>query len=98
MLISFRRRQLERCALNETDAIRKWGPDVGSRYPDRIAELLAVPSWEELEALHTLGLHPLTGDRQGQYAIKITGQWRIILERGDAPDEVTVLSVEDYHR
>ena len=98
MLVEFRRRQLERCALNRAAAIKKWGPDVGSRYPDCIAELLAAPSWEALEALHVLGLHPLAGDRQGQYAIRITGQWRIIIERGDGPDELIVLNVEDYHR
>ena len=98
MLVKFRRRQLERCALNRSDAIKKWGPDVGPRYPDRIAELLAAPSWEELEAVQALGLHPLAGDRQGQYAIRITGRWRIIFERGDASDEVIVLNVEDYHR
>ena len=98
MHVAFRTRQLERCALNRTEAIKKWGRDVGSRYPNRIAELLAAPSWEALEALHSLGLHPLAGDRQGQHAIRITGKWRIILDRGGAEDEIIILNVEDYHR
>ena len=98
MLVMFRTRQLERCALNRTEAIKKWGRDVGSRYPDRIAQLLAAPSWEALEALQSLGLHPLAGDRQGQHAIRITGKWRIILERGDAPEQIIILNVEGYHR
>ena len=98
MRLRFRRKRLERCAFEGSAAKQAWGPDVGRRYPERIAELLAASSWEALEALRSLNLHALKGDRQGQYAINLTGRWRIIIARGEADDELIVLNVEDYHR
>jgi len=40
-------------------------------------------------------LHALTGDRQGQYAVKVSGNWRVIFkfESGDA----YVVDYVDYH-
>jgi len=41
------------------------------------------------------GLHKLTGDKKGQYSIKVSGNWRIFFEfiRGDA----YVVDYDDYH-
>ena len=41
-------------------------------------------------------LHPLTGDRDGQYAMRLTGQMRLILTI-DGDRHVTVEEVVDYH-
>lgn len=40
-------------------------------------------------------LHPLTGDRDGRWAISVSGNWRITFEfvNGDA----YILDYEDYH-
>ncbi len=40
-------------------------------------------------------LHKLTGDKKGQYAVKISGNWRIFFEflNGDA----YVVDYNDYH-
>lgn len=41
------------------------------------------------------GLHALVGDREGQYAVRVTGNWRIVFEfvEGDA----FVVDYLDYH-
>jgi toxin HigB-1 len=50
---------------------------------------------EDAYALRHLDLHPLTGDRRGQFAIRLTGQVRVVMSiQGD---EVTVEEVIDYH-
>ena len=42
------------------------------------------------------GYTPLKGDRAGQYAMTLTGNYRLVVEViGD--DSVRVLNVEDYH-
>lgn len=40
-------------------------------------------------------LHALSGDRKGQYSVKISGNWRVIFEfvNGDA----YVVDYDDYH-
>lgn len=40
-------------------------------------------------------LHPLKGDRQGEYAITVTGNWRITFEVEGST--VTAVNFEDYH-
>ena len=46
-------------------------------------------------ALPGLGFHPLKGDRKGEYAITVTGNYRMTFrfEKGDVLD----LNLEDYH-
>ena len=40
-------------------------------------------------------LHALSGDRRGQYSVKVSGNWRIIFEfvNGDA----YIVDYDDYH-
>lgn len=41
------------------------------------------------------GLHPLKGDRAGQWAVKVSGNWRITFEFRDG--NAYLLEYEDYH-
>ena len=41
-------------------------------------------------------LHPLKGKRKGQWAIKVTGNWRIVFEL--KAEAFHILDFEDYHR
>ncbi|WP_331251374.1 MULTISPECIES: type II toxin-antitoxin system RelE/ParE family toxin [Photorhabdus] len=40
-------------------------------------------------------LHPLTGDRRGQWAITVSGNWRITFEFIDG--DAYIVNYEDYH-
>jgi proteic killer suppression protein len=40
-------------------------------------------------------LHKLTGDKKGQYAIKVSGHWRVFFEFFDG--DVYVVDYDDYH-
>jgi proteic killer suppression protein len=44
---------------------------------------------------HGFDLHKLKGDRQNEWAISVSGNWRITfrLEKGDVID----INLEDYH-
>lgn len=50
----------------------------------------------DLYRLRALDFHPLSGDRAGQHALRLTGQMRLILI---VEDETTVIveEVVDYH-
>ena len=45
----------------------------------RIAIIHNVSEFRKLFDIASLRLHPLTADRQGQYALTLTGRWRLIL-------------------
>ncbi|MBF0306010.1 MAG: type II toxin-antitoxin system RelE/ParE family toxin [Alphaproteobacteria bacterium] len=55
----------------------------------------AAISLQAISPLRSMGLHPLKGDRQGQWAITINGPWRICFrfENGSAHD----VEIVDYH-
>jgi len=95
--IRFRTRELRRCFEQEDRAQRRWGPIVGKRYVQRLTQIKSQATWESLYEFRMLGLHPLRGDRAGQFAIRLTGAMRLIVERGATETQVIIMDVEDYH-
>ena len=97
MRLIFRNRRLERAYRDPGRAARLWGADVGLRYVERVSRIQTRPTWQDLFRLRQLDLHPLHGDRRGQFAARLTGRWRLILQPGEREGEVLILDVEDYH-
>ena len=96
MYLAFGNGRLESASLKVADAVRFFGPIIGRRYIQRMAILRATESFDQLYGLRALRLHQLRGDRAGQYAISLNGNFRMILERID-DDGIRILGVEDYH-
>lgn len=63
---------------------------------DLLATLDAAISLQDLSPLRSVGLHKLTGDRSGQWAMTVNGPWRVCFKfkDGDAYD----VEITDYHR
>ena len=61
-----------------------------------LTALDAAGSLKDLSPLKSVGLHKLSGDRSGQWAMTVNGPWRICFkfEDGDAYD----VEITDYHR
>ena len=61
-----------------------------------LAVLDAATSLTDLSSLKSVGLHKLSGDRTGQWAMTINGPWRICFrfKNGNAYD----VEIADYHR
>lgn len=55
-------------------------------FADSLAQVATLPGWK---------LHPLKGGRKGEYAIAVTGNWRITFTV--LGNKVTNLNFEDYH-
>jgi proteic killer suppression protein len=71
---------------------------IGANLRKRVSEVLSVlDAAESIEEADIPGfrLHPLSGDRQGYWSVKVTGNWRITFrfEDGHAFD----LDLLDYH-
>ncbi len=61
----------------------------------RLNVLNAARSLDDISPLRSIGLHKLTGDRKGQWAMTINGPWRLCFrfENADAYD----VEIVDYH-
>ena len=74
------------------DGVRSWG----QRYVQRINEIKDLDRVEQLHLIRSLDFRPLTGERAGQHAIRLTGQMRLILTVDDERT-VSIVEVVDYH-
>jgi toxin HigB-1 len=61
----------------------------------RLRVLDAADTLEALKMLPSNRFKALTGDRKGQFSIRINDQWRICFEWGDAGPEL--VEIVDYH-
>lgn len=61
-----------------------------------LAMLDAATSLKDLSLLKSIGLHKLTANRKGQWAMTINGPWRIcfVFRKGDAYH----VEIVDYHK
>ena len=67
----------------------------GAQATRRLAYLDNAENLGDLSALHSNRLESLSGDRAGQYSIRINRQWRICFRwREDGPCDVEIV---DYH-
>jgi toxin HigB-1 len=73
-----------------------FGVPISRKYIQRLAILRATDSFIQLFGLQALRLHPLKGNRAGQYSMALTGNYRLIIEK-IKEDQVRIVDVEDYH-
>ncbi len=98
MIVVFRTRQLERCYREYRKAVKAYGEDVAKRYVLRINTIKQVKDIDELMRLPVLRCHPLKGDRTGQYAVNITGFYRLIFSlEGDALEIAQIEEVSKHY-
>jgi proteic killer suppression protein len=92
MIGSFRHKGLKE--FFETGRKRGISPELSARIARRLDALEAAQELRDIDA-HGFNLHPLKGDRQGEWAISVSGNWRITFrfEKGEAIE----INLEDYH-
>jgi proteic killer suppression protein len=92
MIRSFQDRDTER--LFQGHMVRRWR--AFSRQAEKRLRILdAADTLQALAMLPSNRLERLSGDRQGQYSIRINDQWRVCFEwREDGPHNVEIV---DYH-
>ncbi len=79
MEIRFRTKKLEKQYLSHKEAQKAYGQQVAKKYIMRINIIKAAKCFDDLYAIPTLKFHPLVGKRKGEYAITLTGFYRLII-------------------
>ena len=92
MIRSFRHKGLKQ--FFETESRRGIQPRLAARIGRRLDVLDAAQDIRDIDA-HGFNLHRLKGDRQDEWAISVSGNWRITFRfaNGDVDD----VNLEDYH-
>ncbi len=108
MELRFKNKGVREICEKRAVAVKKLG-DVGARkLRTRLADIEAAEKVTDLQAGHP---HPLKGDRLGQFALDLSGGWRLVFAPANEPiprnpdasidwSHVTIVSVEyigDYH-
>ncbi len=96
MEIEFSSNRLNNASISLVEAGRLFGVPIGRKYIQRLAVLRATDKFSQLYGHQSLRLHPLKGNRAGQFTITLTGNYRLIIERV-GEDRVRIIDVEDYH-
>jgi proteic killer suppression protein len=75
------------------------GPAVDKGFRKVMGKIDAANDERDLRALHGLHYEKLKGDRSHRHSLKVTDQWRLIVERvkQGGTTKLQVISVEDYH-
>lgn len=98
MEIRFKTKKLEKQYENSKEAVKAYGADVAKRYVLRINILKSANSFDELYKIPTLKFHPLKGDRDGEFAISLTGFYRLIITNdGDTFDIAKIEEVSKHY-
>lgn len=79
MEIRFRTKKLEKQYLSHKEAQKAYGQQVAKKYIMRINMIKAAKCFDDLYDIPTLKFHPLVGKRKEEYAITLTGFYRLII-------------------
>ena len=111
MEIHFISRKMKRLCDSEREIRAKLGPRNAERLKQRLAELRAAESLDEMRSLPSARCHELTQDRKGQLAVDLVHPRRLVFEPAHDPmplkedggvdwskvTEIVILEVVDYH-
>ncbi|OGO39934.1 MAG: plasmid maintenance system killer family protein [Chloroflexi bacterium RBG_16_57_9] len=93
MIKSFRDKETER--IFRRSFSRRLPPNIQRAALRRLTFLHAAKDLSDLSMLPSNRLEPLSGDRQGQYSIRINDQWRICFEW--IGQDAYNVEIVDYH-
>jgi len=96
--IRFRTKKLEKQYLSHKEATKVYGQQVAKRYIMRINMIKAAKCFDDLYAIPTLKFHPLEGNRKGEFAVTLTGFYRLIITNdGETFDIARIEEVSKHY-
>ena len=98
MEVRFKTNKLQKQYENSKEAIKAYGLDVAKKYIQRVGILKSAKSFDDLSKIPQLRFHPLTGNRKGEFAISLTGFYRLIITNdGDTFDIAKIEEVSKHY-
>ncbi len=98
MEIRFRTRKLEKQYTRHRFAEKAYGRDVARKFIQRVNIIKQARDIDELCSLPVLRCHSLKGNRQGEWAVKLTGFYRLIFTlEGDLLEIACIEEVSKHY-
>ena len=112
MKIEFADRKLERLCNDHKALVKKYGDKNAKRIRRRLDDLDAAENLATMKNLFPGRLHPLHGDKSGQFSLDLVHPLRLLFEAADEPpatkedgslawakvQRVRILGIEDTHK
>jgi plasmid maintenance system killer protein len=110
MEIDYRKNKLRKQCSSASEIKRAFGTRA-KKVSDRLDEITSSPNLSVLMQIPAANCHPLKADMAGEWALDISGNWRIIFEIDDDPipkkedgsietnlvTKVKINEIDDYH-
>lgn len=98
MQVKYKTEKLRKVCTDASIAKRKYGEAMTEKIQQRIDELLAIDSVEEMIEFKIGRCHKLNGDRNGQYALDLVQPYRLVfIKIEDEIQVISVVEIVDYH-
>ena len=98
MKITYKTRKIEKVCTIASEAEKKYGSEMAEKIHQRIDEIDASDTIEEMVQYHIGRCNPLKGNRKVQYAMDLVHPYRLIIEQiGDEIKIANIMEIVDYH-
>lgn len=97
MIVKFKTRQLEICFKEYRKANKTFGEQIARKYIQRIKIIQQSQNLNELISLPGLRCHALKGTRKGEYAINLSGFYRLIFTLAGNHLEIVMIEQVSKH-
>ncbi len=98
MEIEYKSKQIQKVCEDYNVARKKHGQRMAEKIDQRISEIRAADSVEQMIQFKIGGCHLLRQDRKGQYAVNLEQPYRLIFEQKDNTIQIVrIIEIVDYH-
>ena len=98
MRVEYKNRTIEKVCTNASVASKKYGNEMAEKIHQRIDEIRAADTVEQMLQFHIGRCHKLHGDRKEQYAVDLVHPQRLVFEKHGTEIQIAnILEIVDYH-
>lgn len=98
MQIEYKNKSIEKVCTNAHEATKKHGPKMAEKIHQRIDEISAADTVEEMITYRIGRCHLLAENRKGEYAVDLIHPYRLIFtKKGNEIQIARIMEIVDYH-
>ena len=111
MEVSFATKSMQKCCSEEKAMQKRWGKNLARKLKQRLMELGAATTLQDIRRIPPARCHELKGKRKGQLSVELEHPYRLIFKPDHSPvprredggldwdgvTKVVLIEVEDYH-
>ncbi|MCX5608261.1 type II toxin-antitoxin system RelE/ParE family toxin [Streptomyces sp. NBC_00047] len=109
MDVTYGDRKVGKICESERDMRRSYGPDLAKKIGQRLAQLRAAETLEDMRPPALGKCHELSGDKDGCLSLHLTANWRLVFSPREYEEDeqgglkwssvtaVIIEEIEDYH-